>query len=459
MTQGIKRICVIISSNTYIRNYITSNALDDLKQHYDCLFLISKNATVPVAFMRKNTVKYFTPTSIKEHMFLFDLLMFACRHLSSSFKFRIRRIYFPKHIRPHWIKNLIYSYAYTKLRAFYRFFIWSLLILITLPGIRTITIALAKLRLKPNKSLREAMEEFSPDLILIPNSSYDPDGMDILGWSKNQISKVMFLIDNWDNLSSKSVLYENPDYMSVWGAQSVDHAKTIHNMDINRIFTLGTPRFDQYFELRNKKLESPFAHPYFLFVGTAVEFDEYAALKALNTIIDKRSEFKNHRIIYRPHPWRQSNDSFSIDDFNHVDLDPQIIEAFQSGDKKQQPDLKYYPALLQNSLCTVGGMTTMLIESLIMRTPFLALIWDDDKFITNMKDVFENYTHFRNTENISALYFNSNHKTLAEDLKQACLYKTTLNNVKLDGELEYFYTMHHNSFSERLINTIKKINI
>ena len=457
MTTATKKICFVLSSDVHVRNYITSHSLDDIAKRHDCIFLASEATNIPTEFKKKQTVKTFSPTSAKEHRFLFNLMMFSLRNLSSTFQFRIKRFYFYRLKNSEKFNNSTLSLGYSILRACFRFGLWLMMMVLTLPIIRSLTIPIAKQRLKTNLKLRKLIKEFDPDLIICPSSAYDPDNMDILSWAEGKRAKTMLLIDNWDNLSSKSVLFKRPDYMSVWGEQSVEHAVNIHQMKRQQIFTLGTPRFDQYFRLREKRLKSPFPFPYFLFVGTAVEFDERAALVALNEIIEKNDNFKKHKVIYRPHPWRQSNSAFSMDDLKHVMIDPQIAEAFQSGDKKQQPDLDYYPALLQNAKCCIGGMTTMLIESLLMKTPFLAMIWEDKNFVTNMRDVYKNYMHFNNIESISSLYFNKYPATLSEDLSATCSDKVVSDTTQLNDELNYFYTIHEEPFAERLNTVIKAL--
>lgn len=454
MNSSAKKICFVLSSNVHVRNYITSHALDDITLKHDCIFLTSDEVTIPLEFKKQQTVKTFPATSAKEHMFLFEMMMFRLRKLSSTFRFRIKRLYFPKLYNVQKFKYPILSIAYELLKATYRIGLWMLMLALTLPIIQSFTIPMAKRRLKPNHYLRNLLDGFDPDLVISTSSSYDPDNMDVLIWAKGKRAKTMLVIDNWDNLSSKTVLFLRPDYMSVWGEQSVEHAVDIHQMKREQIFTLGTPRFDQYLRLRETKINSPFSFPYFLFVGTAVEFNERAALEALNDVIEKNKSFKNHRVIYRPHPWRQSNNALSVDDLKHITVDPQIAEAYQSGDKTQQPDLDYYPALLQNAKCCLGGMTTMLVESLLMKTPFLALTWEDKDFITNMKDVYKNYMHFNNIDQISSLYFNNHASTLFDDLSATCADKTVLDTAKLDDDLNYFYAIHDNSFATRLNNAI-----
>ena len=54
------------------------------------------------------------------------------------------------------------------------------------------------------------------------------------------------IVDNWDNLSSKSVLLKYPDKLLVWSDQMADHAQRIQGMQSCDIKVIGSARFDHY---------------------------------------------------------------------------------------------------------------------------------------------------------------------------------------------------------------------
>ena len=112
----------------------------------------------------------------------------------------------------------------------------------------------------------------------------------------------------------------------------------------------------------------------------------------MKEIIEKNQHiFPGLKIVYRPHPWRQrsmfsSSRQIEPSNFKHIILDKQIEHAYQSNntDDSFQPQLDYYPALISNAEFVTGGLTSMLIESLIFRKIFLGLIHDDNKHFTSM---------------------------------------------------------------------------
>ena len=117
-----------------------------------------------------------------------------------------------------------------------------------------------------NRSLLERIRQVQPDIVIFPNSAYDPMGLDLIQISKENGFRTLFLVDNWDNLSSKSVFWQLPDFLAVWGEQSKLHAINIHEMPAERVFIIGTPRFQKYYDIEFVKDRSPFNFSYILFL-------------------------------------------------------------------------------------------------------------------------------------------------------------------------------------------------
>ena len=83
------------------------------------------------------------------------------------------------------------------------------------------------------------------DLLLVPTSGYSSEIYDILRISKKHNIKVDFLIDNWDNLSSKMIFFlEQPNKLFVWGQQTSIHAQNIHSIPENKIIKIGSARYN-----------------------------------------------------------------------------------------------------------------------------------------------------------------------------------------------------------------------
>ena len=164
--------------------------------------------------------------------------------------------------------------------------------------------------------------------------------------------KSYFLIDNWDNLSSKSILINRPDFISVWGTQTANHARKIQNIPKKSIFICGTPRYESFFKKKNLKLKKIYNKKYILFLGTSLKFNEEMIVEKIDKILQKNSKFfKNCYLVYRPHPWRQSTDLINLKNLKKTIIDKQVKKNYLKLNFKTsfQPNLNYYPSLLSNS--------------------------------------------------------------------------------------------------------------
>ena len=450
-------IVFLLVSPIHVRNYIETGVLKDVAKTHNCFFLCPDTLKLPPNFTRDHKVIHFRPIGHSQHRFVFNLMMFVNRKKSSTFDFRIKRSYFPKKTDYSNQQQSGKYYVIFLAKRTKKLIKWAFMCFATAPVLRELLPSLLIRLIPENAKLEAIIARIGPDLAIMPSSAYEPDGMELVRICQKLKIKSMFIIDNWDNLSSKTVIYRKPDAISVWGQQTVDHAIKIQGIQKEKIETLGTPRFDQYFILRNTNLSSRFSFKYILFVGTVLEFDEYSALEAMNSILESSKLENGMRIVYRPHPWRQSKGTIDLDHLEHVILDPQIEEAYQTGDKLFQPPLEYYPSLLKNAEFVMGGLTTMLIEALIFYKPFLAITWNDERLSTNMRDVHDNYSHFRELGKVDLVFFNKDRASLSSDFKKIWKSRENINKESHDKQLKYFYTCTEKTFSDRLLNVIPEI--
>ncbi len=458
-TKDKKKILFVITNDIYIRNYLTTSALDALKKKFSLSFLISNEIKSVEEIEQIEHFSY--PVSIfrqKVYYKLFDLFMWHYRSKSKTFRFRIKRVqgldlHFGSKvpILLRFLKSIwrLIRYSYLFLR---NIFIANSLIL-------PIYLFILNMIMGINKPLHQKIEKLTPDLVLFPSSAHDPEGTDLIKICKDKDIPIGFLIDNWDNLSSKSIFWELPSFIGVWGLQSKEHAKNIQGFQDEKVFLLGTPRYDEYFSLRDSQLNSPYTYKYILFVGTALVFDEPSVLIRLNEIIEKNLKLHGIKIVYRPHPWRQTDEIFELENLKHVVVDLQLEDAYKSGkrDVSLQPSLSYYPSLISNAEFVIGGLTSMMIEALIFHKRFLGLIHDDTKHFTSMHNVYENYTHFEGIDEMDAVTLCSNLDDLEECLIELLDSKDALNPQLIDEQRNYFYYQDHLSYQDRLLKMCEDI--
>ena len=91
-----------------------------------------------------------------------------------------------------------------------------------------------------------------------------------------------------------------------------------------------------------------------------------------------------------------SKNQINFSKFNNVILDPQISANYYKKkiDLSFQPDLNYYPGLIKNAEFVVGGLTSMIIESMIMYKKYLITALPEKRF-NNQYNSSKYHTHFK----------------------------------------------------------------
>ena len=83
---------------------------------------------------------------------------------------------------------------------------------------------------------------------------------------------------------------------------------SIQGIKKNKIFIIGTPRFESYFGQKNRKINNNFNYKYILFLESSCRYlSETELVPLINAILEKNKQFKDLKLIYRPHPITISN--------------------------------------------------------------------------------------------------------------------------------------------------------
>lgn len=456
-----KKILIFIPQDLFIRNYISTDSFKILNSSHRLQLIVSESVSNKKDIENCGIrFEYYKEDIYRNNLlyYILDLLMWRYRKRSSTFSFRLNRYQGLK---------LTFS-SNTKVIQKFLLVPWRIIRFIYLRtrnyllGSSPLFYAyyyLLKLYLGLNKSLEEQVLNYDPDLILFPSSAYDPIGYDLIDICKKNNITSFFLIDNWDNLSSKSIFFDKPEFIGVWGEQSMQHAVKIQSFKSNQIKLLGTPRFDQYFKYRESKLDSPYGFPYMLFVGTALKFDESACIHKLDEILSNNQNLQNFKIIYRPHPWRHNIETIDTSSLKNIIIDSQLESVYSArlNSTSIQPNLSYYPSLLSNAEIILGGLTSMLIEATIFHKPFICMIHDDKKNYTSMHNVYKSYIHFEGIESIDSIFLCDNLDKLESKINEVISIKPEIDISIIDKQRTYFYYSDNLNYPTRLANACNEI--
>lgn len=457
-----KRILFVLTNEIYVRNYLSTGALHELDEIAEVKFAISNQIKSVAGYLSEEAVVgqfCFSEAEDSRHQLLFQLYAWRFRKKSKTFYFRWLR-------QSNW--QLVAS-AEGKFELGVNFVKW-LIGLATNPKLLFPLVAgskplfplisgFLKSRVKPNSDVREIVERGHWDLIMVPTSGADSGLFDFLTMGEERKIPTFAVVDNWDNLVSKTVFWRKPTFLGVWGPQARQQALEIHGFEAHQIMEIGNPRFELYFSFRNEIESRP--RQRLLFVGSAMPFDEIRALHHLEAAVSAL-HISGLEIIYRPHPWQQrrlTKSTFRQSEFQFTSLDEQIKQGIELGmqetstDLSFQPALDYYPRLFSEARVIIGPLTTMLLEASICLRPVIGLTYNDGfHFNTSL----EYFSHFSGMDNFPGFQFCSEVDQLPEKL-DAALRESAINAEDTDSELSRILTRGRKGYGAQLAKLVADI--
>jgi hypothetical protein len=207
--------------------------------------------------------------------------------------------------------------------------------------------------------------------------------------SKHNIKSVLS-IDNWDNLSSKSIFSIKPDLTLVWGEEMLDDAVRIQKFEPKRIELIGSSRTDIWDTEESETDESEREFIYFVCSGKQWT-DESKFIHELSRVL--LEQLPKTRILVRPHPFYTvggGNQAFisSLGNLKNVDL-----ELLTSQDDFYSLNtLVTIEKNLRRSRFVVGSHSTMLVEALYYGKRVIALSSSDSEIFKD-GDAWGGYCH------------------------------------------------------------------
>lgn len=220
---------------------------------------------------------------------------------------------------------------------------------------------------------RKAFRQFmNNDIILIPYSGHVGGHFNpwVRGANRRGIPTVA-LQENWDNLSTKAYITEEPKFFCVWGSQSAGHIRSIHRLLQVEPWIVGSPRFDSYIKQNFSKpivsnwtgdklelTESAFV----LVAGTGDGIDDLVLITETYRALHKVEE-KKVTLVYRPHPMTRTQPDF-------VKLEREFPEILiDSGPMAQV--FGHHIALVKHAQIVINHFSTLTIEAILAGTPVI----------------------------------------------------------------------------------------
>lgn len=384
------RILAFIENDMYLRNFVTSGAFELLLEEPEFKVYLSEIAVKLAGALPPERVggRYQRSELNRALTFQFNKVsMRALRDKSSTFDIKTsREIYGP------YTPDDVVLGATGDIEALRTYFLG---------------------KFENNDSLEAAIQKERPELVIFPVTGVESTGTELNLLARRYGFKTLFLMNGWDNLSSKGVFPLPPDYLGILGPQSLLDAVEIQGVPVWRVILLGCARYEPYFQPGYADRQI-FPHRYILFAGSTMPCDEITPLKLMDQVL-REAGHEDLKLVYRPHPWREKRNCFDLfrpEDYTHAMLDPQV-EADYYKEKQQGtesvssqnfPDLKYYPSLLNHAQFVISPMSSMTLEAAIFDVPAMVLAHDDGVHAMPPSQIAR-MRHFEGAEEIPGWFF------------------------------------------------------
>jgi len=280
-------------------------------------------------------------------------------------KYRIKGITSFKIVLRHMIKN--------------NFFLAIIIIffsLIRFPKLRAISLLTPKTDLI--ESFENLIEKIDPSVIVLFSSGSDNFSFIFEYIEKPLHRKYVLIINNWDNISSKSFISNRFDLVCLWNKEQIFFAQKYNRIAADKLVVVGSITADKaYLRYGNSYKGALPRKKNLLFIGQQNAYDELSEILKINAFIRTNNCYYNN-LTYRPHPIsNQQNRRLLI---NSTKLEN--IEIDDSSDI----DLRYYDGIITLP-------TTFLLEVILSKRPFI--VYSPYSSVYRMSpNTMWNYNHF-----------------------------------------------------------------
>ena len=234
------------------------------------------------------------------------------------------------------------------------------------------------------------LDRFRPDLVLHPTVLAGPFVNDLLASCRRRDIPSVFIMNSWDNPSTKQGILGWPDRLLVWGEQTENHAVRYLGLPRDRVVRMGAAQFDVY------RTTSPLDRAAFaakhdlqadrqtlLYAGSSKDTDEFTHLCRLESMIEE-GMLGDVQVLYRPHPWGgggHEGSRIAKRQWRHIRIDATMRDYManldRAGTLPTDADYRDTRDLLANVDAVISPLSTIIIEASLMGVPALCFLPDD----------------------------------------------------------------------------------
>jgi hypothetical protein len=438
----MQNICIVFSGQQYTA-WKNNGILDNLKKHFKLEIILLNSQQ---AFEDVKIFKYGNRSKITK--WLYSVNQVAKRKYSKTFNARFRRLYFSSlNLSSNNLsrKQKIIGLAYIS-KQFVGYTRRNVLQTMSfLPTLNNLFYSLLMKSFKKKvKKIQSGQYNFIKSLksqiVIFPSTGAEEVIFELFELARIENKKTVMVIENWDNLTSKTTFPINPDFITVMGKKSLNQARDIHKIPSENIHITGLPKFEkiieqrlvqQYKELISTKIK-------FLYLGYSLPYNEHKVVELIHNALLKLFGNEGFELTYRPHPFKQKrffenelaiplSENFKIDSRNSATL----------AESKMLPtiDMDYVSDLKRFDLI-VTTPTTMVLEIMLLGIPCLVDGLDDGIHTTSPFFTLNQYLHQEDILEIPEVKIAKNIDELINGIQVLLKDKTIRSNYSLQNILE-----------------------
>lgn len=368
----MSRLLVLLSHSLHARNFITSGCLEAVAERgHQMTLLLPRNLMGEVA----DTVD---PHAIAERVLPAELYLGGRMRTRLRASFRVASFVRRCHLttyrqkiklnRSPWFRLQVAAYGQLARR-------WNVEELVRR----------AEKAFPVREDALTLLREVQPELFFFPTLIHEQAEIELLKAARHLGVPSVAFPASWDTLTSKGFFLIPPDFLLVWGEESVRHAIEYHGFSADHVVATGAPHFDVYSAGAPAEPRETFlsrrgidaTKRIILFAGTTISYweDEPLQLRALSEAVAS-GELKDCVIWYRPHPRRAYRDVERLTGLPGVYVDDRVMRQKTSGVAAysvRREDLLHYRSLMDACVGVITAFSTMIIEAALMGKPSLVV--------------------------------------------------------------------------------------